>query len=287
MQALVALLSLLALLPLALSSGFTTYIEIDEGQDNSASIAYRAPHLSSTLFVYVQIQPGAPHTQVFSDFTTLCDNYAGRNISVIPRVRYGDPGGAVLAEPRDPAQIDADVRQWVGVLSAARTVIDIPIVQAGFLGRGGEWHDGPFCAAQGRDGSAASLAVKRRVVRALQAAGAKVALRYPSDHHALFANSSAVTLHDDCIFADGPAGDDEGTYPTDGDQAMFKEYARRVAGDNGFGGEPCQDTASGGFGWDTATVCSAGSNGLIAYINRYKISYLNVSLLWASGKVQV
>ena len=46
----------------------------------------------------------------------------------------------------------------------------------------------------------------------------------------------------------------------------------QVAGNNGYGGEGCEDT----YKWeDYEQLC--GSNGLVKYINDFQMGYLNVS----------
>ena len=78
------------------ASGFTTYRELFEGANNAWNVAYRPLDRSDTLFVNVQILPnGSNHTALWNDFMAMCNNYAGKNISVIPRMRYGYANGSV------------------------------------------------------------------------------------------------------------------------------------------------------------------------------------------------
>lgn len=266
------------------ASGFTTFKQLVEGANNTWNVAYLPLDRSDTLFVNVQILPnGSDHTALWNDFMTMCNNHAGKNISVIPRMRYGNADGSVTPEPSDANIIISDLNGWIGVLNSTSSIINIPLVQAGVLGPWGEWHDGPFCQVAGASSSSASLALKQQIVNGLLSTGvAQVALRNPLDHHALAPNLAAVTIHDDCIMAQGANGSDTGTF-LDGDgqtAAYWKSYTQQVARINGgFGGEGCQDTSAAGYNWtDYATVCSTGSNGLMAYINNMQISYLNVSI---------
>lgn len=120
--------------------GFTTYKEIREGADNSAAIEYSSPDRSNTLFLYIQIVAGQDHVQIIDDFRALAQNYGSNGMAVIPRVRYGNPGGSVVAEPSDASVILNDAATWAAVFAAASGTIEIPVIQAGFLGLWGEWH---------------------------------------------------------------------------------------------------------------------------------------------------
>ena len=171
------------------------------------------------------------------------------------------------------------------MLNSTSSIINIPLVQAGVLGQWGEWHSGPFCNVSGASSPPASLALKQQIVNGLLSTGvAQVALRNPLDHHVLAPNLTAVTIHDDCIMAQGANGSDTGTF-LDGDgqtAAYWKSYTQQVARINGgFGCEGClaANTDKNPYNWtDYAAVCSTGSNGLITYINNMQISYLNVSI---------
>ena len=232
------------------ASGFTTYKQLVEGADNAWNVAYHPLDRSDTLFVNVQILPnGSDHTALWNDFKTMCNNHAGKNISVIPRMRYGNADGSATPEPSDANLILSDLNAWIGVLNSTSSIIDIPIVQAGVLGLWGEWHSGPFCQVAGASSSSASLAMKQQIVNGLLSTGvARVALRSPLDHRVLAPSLTAVTIHDDCIMAQGPNGSDTGTFPEGGDgqtMAYWRSYTQQVARINGgFGGERCQDDTS-------------------------------------------
>ncbi|RYO87404.1 hypothetical protein DL762_004234 [Monosporascus cannonballus] len=242
----------------ATAIGFATYTEIREGSDNSEAIAYRPLGRSDTLFLYIQIIAGWDHVQVSDDFKTPAQNYGSNGVSVIPRVRYGNPDGSVITEPSDRALILDDVETWAGVFS--------------------EVIRGPFCQAQGTDDSSANLDVKRQVVEALgQGSGHKVALRYPRDHQALFPGDRGVTLHNDCVFSGGPDGYDGGTFPAGGPPDLGRLH-QAVASGNTYGGEGCNQAGDSTYGWsDWADLC--GSDGLVPYINEFQIAYMN-SVPW-------
>lgn len=123
--------------------GFTTYKEIDEGVDNTGEIAYSELFSrSSTLFLYIQITPdGADHTDIIDDFKTLAQNYGSQGVSVIPRVRYGWPNGTIATEPEESILMN-DVSTFATVFQDVTGTINIPVIQAGFLGEWGEWHVG-------------------------------------------------------------------------------------------------------------------------------------------------
>ncbi|KAF5689061.1 hypothetical protein FDENT_4563 [Fusarium denticulatum] len=257
----------------AATIGFTTYKEIKEGSDNSAAIQFAALDRSDTLFLYIQIIAGGDHAALINDFKALSQNYGSNGISIIPRVRYGTSSGDISAEPNDREKLLNDVATWANVFSDISGTVQIPVIQAGFLGQWGEWHSGPFCQAQGTDESAANLDVKRAVVTTLQGSRIKVALRYPRDHQALFNGNRAVTLHNDCIFNGGPGGYDGGTFPSN-DRQTWVDYTKSVASGNTYGGEGCNQAGDSTYDWSNfGDVC--GSNGLATYINAFQIAYLN------------
>lgn len=121
--------------------GFSTYKDILQNRDNSAQIAYNSlPPRSHTLFLYIQIIAGSDHSSIIQDFKALVSNYGPHGVSIIPRVRYGNADGSVTTEPTDQGIILKDVSEWAQVFSEVTAQIDIPVIQAGFLGPWGEWH---------------------------------------------------------------------------------------------------------------------------------------------------
>jgi hypothetical protein len=124
------------------SAGFATYKEIRAGFDNSGEIAYYELDRSNTLFLYIQITAGGNYSHLIDDFKTLARNYGERGVSVVPRVRYGNEKGDVVSEPENLDMILEDVAAWGEVFSDViqQGLIEIPVIQAGFLGLWGEWH---------------------------------------------------------------------------------------------------------------------------------------------------
>ncbi|TFK97237.1 hypothetical protein BDV98DRAFT_596845 [Pterulicium gracile] len=261
-----------ALLASVVSAGFTTYKLIAEGANNANQLTYYAPQRSTSLFLYIQILPdGGAHQSIINDFRTLVRNYGSKGVSIVPRIRYGPADGSEAPEPDNAALIRKDVELWAGVFKSVEGQIQIPVIHAGFLGLWGEWHGGPFCGSRGERDNETNKTLKRFIVDTLRSVtGKKVALRYPEDHHQLYRDSRAVTIHNDCILSAGPGtdGGDGGTFPST-NREWWKEYTIKVAGGNTYGGEGCDM----GWGWNFGDVC--GSNGLVAYVNRYKMSYIN------------
>lgn len=129
---------------------------------------------------------------------------------------------------------------------------------------------GPFSQTRGENDSETNKSLKRFIIDTLTSVtGKKVAMRTPEDHHSLYRDSRDVTIHNDCILSTGPSGTDGGTFPSE----SWKEYTISVAGDNFYGGEGCDM----GWGWNFDEVC--GANGLVAYVDRYKMAYINVSTI--------
>ncbi|KFH44106.1 hypothetical protein ACRE_051150 [Hapsidospora chrysogenum ATCC 11550] len=260
----IARLLLVAAAANAATIGFASYREIIAGADNSHAITYTELDRSSTLFLNIQIVAGEDNAAVIDDFRTLCENYGAQNVSVIPRVRYGSPDGSMALEPEDSSQVLTDVATWADVFAGVKGTIDIPVLQAGFLGAWAEWHSGPLCD---------DTETRRAVVEGLQSSGAKVAVRTPMAHKELFPGDRAVTIHNDCIFDGGPQGSDGGTFPED-DRQAWVDYTREVSKGNTYGGEPCSLGGGSSYDWsDFEHVCGPG--GLKAYIEYFGISYLN------------
>lgn len=140
---------------------------------------------------------------------------------------------------------------------------------------------GYFCPGKGIYETEENIAAKKAIVERLLTVGPKIALRYPQDHSVLkYEENRQVTIHNDCIFNNGPGGDDGGTFPTE-DIEGWSDYLKGVASNNTYGGEPCNQAGGSSYDWsDFADVC--GDNGLIPYIHEFQISYLNVSYTNAS-----
>lgn len=271
----VNMLAAAAAAQLAAGLGFASYREIRTGFDNTDEIEYYETPRQAVLFLYLQIIAGTDHTKLINDFKTLAKNYGSKGVPVIPRVRYGNTKGDFIAEPKNATLIMEDVKIWTKVFTDIQSTIEVPVIQAGFLGLWGEWHSGPFCPEHGNEDSAANRKIKKDIVEELRKAGPKIALRYPLDHDALgYKTDAQITGHDDCIFDGGPLGEDGGTFPDD-DISTWRQYVKDHISGNTFGGEGC-DQAGGTYNWSNFDdVC--GDNGLIKYIKDYKIAYLNVS----------
>lgn len=124
----------------AANIGWATYSLIATGQDNTDAITYYEPDRSNTLFLNIQIIAGQDNSAVIEDFKTLCKNYGSQGVAIIPRVRYGNTDGSMAEEPEDASQVQSDVETWAKVFADVAGTIDIPVLQAGFLGPWGEWH---------------------------------------------------------------------------------------------------------------------------------------------------
>ncbi|KAL2071091.1 hypothetical protein VTL71DRAFT_12326 [Oculimacula yallundae] len=256
------------------TAGFATYKEIRSGFDNSNEINYSELDRSDTLFLYIQIVHGQDYSDVIEDFKTLAKNYGEHGVKAVPRVRYGTADGSVTSEPNDLDAIKTDVETWAGVFSEVKDTITIPVIQAGFLGQWGEWHSGPFVPGKGIYETEENIAAKKAVIELLLPVGIKIAVRYPQDHSVMgYEFNRQVTIHNDCIFNNGPNSDDGGTFPSE-DIETWRAYLKRVASNNTYGGEPCDQAEGSGYDWTNyADVC--GDNGLITYINEFQVAYLN------------
>lgn len=95
---------------------------------------------SSTVFLYIQIIEGYNQSQVIKDFREFARVHGAQGNKVIPRVRYGGNGGEEVVEPKNWNTIMEDVKRWTQIFKEVQDDIEIPIIQAGFLGRWGEWH---------------------------------------------------------------------------------------------------------------------------------------------------
>lgn len=90
--------------------------------------------------MYIQIYAGQDHTAIIDDFNTLAQNYGSQGVSVIPRVCYQTPGTQDITTEPDTSVLFPEVTQFAQVFEDASSTINIPVIQAGFLGQWGEWH---------------------------------------------------------------------------------------------------------------------------------------------------
>jgi hypothetical protein len=168
---------------------------------------------------------------------------AARKRAVV-RFSYSRDGGLNPCGYFDATSLEI-VRRHLSQLRPvlAKNVGAIAMVEMGFLGRWGEWHNfttGPFEAA-GAPGLVQSPANRQVMVNQLLAAvpaSRKLLMRYPL-HRPQLANSAAelsrIGFHNDCFLA---SDTDEGTYPQgtrDALQAQIAAYTR----DAPMGGETC------------------------------------------------
>jgi hypothetical protein len=98
------------------------------------------PRDTSTVFMYIQIIEGYDQSQVIKDFQQFARLHGPNGIKVIPRVRYSEMNGDYTVEPTSWTTIMNDVKRWTKVFTDAQADIEIPVIQAGFLGLWGEWH---------------------------------------------------------------------------------------------------------------------------------------------------
>ncbi|HET6344913.1 MAG TPA: DUF4832 domain-containing protein [Myxococcota bacterium] len=173
---------------------------------------------------------------------------AARKRAVV-RFSYSRNGALNPCGYFDAASLDI-VRGHVAQLAPlfAKYVGAVAMVEMGFLGRGGAWHNdttGPFEAA-GAPGLVQSPASRQAMVDLLLAAvptTRKLLMRYPLHRPQLDNSASELArlgFHNDCFLA---SDTDEGTYPQgtrDALQAQIAAYTR----DAPMGGETCALTAN-------------------------------------------
>ncbi|MEN3305996.1 MAG: hypothetical protein V7603_2198 [Micromonosporaceae bacterium] len=158
-------------------------------------------------------------------------------VKLIVRFAYTDSSGADAPESR----VLAHIAQLGPVLTADADVIEA--LQAGFIGRWGEWYyTDNFASDPGAPWrlSDADWAARGDVLLALLHATppfTRVQVRYPAIKERIFPDASdpdatRVGVHDDCFLA---GTDDYGTFPTTGDRAWLADQTRSVI----MGGESC------------------------------------------------
>lgn len=139
------------------------------------------------------------------------------------------------------ARVVKHIRQLAPVLNANADVI--ATLQAGFVGRWGEWYySDSFASDASRPWALTDADWQRRgsVLRALLTAtnpSIFVQVRYPGIKQRLLrgqprATGARVSIHNDCFLA---GSDDYGTFATEGDRAWLAAETRRVP----LGGETC------------------------------------------------
>lgn len=158
-------------------------------------------------------------------------------VRLVVRFAYSDSTSADAS----PARVLGHIQQLAPVLNASADVISV--LQAGFIGRWGEWyysdsfasnHDQPWQL------SAADWTARGSVLQTLLSSTSpdiKVQVRYPAIAQRLLASSpvavrNRVGIHDDCFLA---SDDDYGTFSSVSDRAWLAEQTRTSP----MGGETC------------------------------------------------
>jgi hypothetical protein len=142
------LIAAAAMAPMVSASlGFAIYRELRSNPsgssppyDNNEQIEETYMPSSDTVFMYIQIIEGFDQSQIIEDFQRFARLQGERHIKVIPRVRYGKRNGDYSVEPKNWTTVMEDVKRWTKVFTDAQADIEIPVIQAGFLGLWGEWH---------------------------------------------------------------------------------------------------------------------------------------------------
>ncbi|MGH3874498.1 MAG: DUF4832 domain-containing protein [Pseudonocardiaceae bacterium] len=158
-------------------------------------------------------------------------------VKLVVRFAYSDSSSA----DAPPARVLAHIRQLAPVLNRSADVIST--LQAGFIGRWGEWYySDNFASDPGNPGNLndANWAARSSVLNALLDStdpSIFIQVRYPSIKQRIFgatvdARSSRVGIHDDCFLA---GTDDYGTFVTESDRPWLADQARSVP----IGGESC------------------------------------------------
>lgn len=156
-------------------------------------------------------------------------------VKLVLRFAYSSDDG----RDAPPARAVAQIRQLAPVVNAARDVV--LVVQAGFIGRWGEWYysdsytsdpDRPWLLSDG------DWAARGQVLNALLDALAPsidVQVRYPAIVTRLLEGdprAARVGVHDDCLLA---SPDDMGTFASADDRAWLARHSRTAP----VGGETC------------------------------------------------
>lgn len=142
------LIAAAAMAPMVSASlGFAIYRELrsnpegsDPPHDQQNNIEETYMPSSTTVFMYIQIIEGFDQSQVIEDFQRFTRLHGPNGIKVIPRVRYGQRNGDYSVEPKNWDTVMKDVKRWTQIFTDAQDDIEIPVIQAGFLGLWGEWH---------------------------------------------------------------------------------------------------------------------------------------------------
>jgi hypothetical protein len=158
-------------------------------------------------------------------------------VRLVVRFAYSDS----TSVDASPSRVQTHIQQLAPVLNASADVISV--LQAGFIGRWGEWYysdsftSDPDRPWQLTDADWASRGLVLQTLLATTNAGIKVQVRYPAIAQRLLAGSAAavrdrVGIHDDCFLA---SDDDYGTFSSAADRDWLAQQTRTAP----MGGETC------------------------------------------------
>ncbi|WP_432548515.1 DUF4832 domain-containing protein [Kineococcus sp. SYSU DK004] len=190
------------------------------------TLVYRVYYLEG--FVDRDALPVTYLQQVAADLDTA------RRAGVKLVVRFAYSEDTDVDAPAD--RVVAHVRQLVPVLNAGADVLQA--VQAGFVGRWGEWYySRSFTSDPQRPWllSDADWAARSKVLRALRdglSPDVRLQVRYPQVAQRLLPGDQRTGVHNDCFLA---SDDDFGTFRDDTDRAWLAERSRTAL----VGGETC------------------------------------------------
>jgi hypothetical protein len=240
---------------------------------------------------------------MLAQLQTAFDRVRAAGFKVVLRFSYSNPTQfpAVIDDDATEERIRGHIGQLAPVL--ARNADVIALVEAGFVGAWGEWHnstscltadlgDQPAIAERCRPQAGGAAAARRRILDALLAAvpaARAIAVRQPrfrveevgarraAEHARSGAPSARIGFHDDCLLA---SASDMGTFaawfpaallPRPGgadDIAAWRAYTSRETEVVPFGGETCQPVSG-----DDAGACGEAQRRL----RELHTTYLNSS----------
>ncbi len=198
-------------------------------------------------------------------------------VKLIVRFAYTDTS----SRDATPARVVLHIRQLTPVLNAGADVI--ATLQAGFIGRWGEWYyTASFAGDPGRPWmlTAADWRARQKVLDALLGGTSPsilVQVRYPSIKQRLVPDrdprAARVGIHDDCFLADSG---DAGTFAVQSDRA----WLARQSASTPMGGETCQSNAP-------RSSWASARNDLAAYHWSYLNADFDRSVLDSWGAAQL
>ena len=239
----------------------SAYVPLDAAQltswrtEESVTLAYRVFYLGGLVDQDVIDQTFL--TQVADDLSVA----RAAGVKLVLRFAYSADDG----RDAPPERVVGQIRQLAPVLNAASDVV--LVLQAGFIGRWGEWYYSEQYASDQAEPwnlTAADWVRRGRVLHALLdqvSPDIQLQVRYPDIKQRLLPASDSragrVGIHDDCFVA---SADDMGTFRDDGDRSWLAAQAASVP----VGGETCAVSGSRS-GWENAADELA----------RYQWSFLN------------